>query len=149
MSPLAERLKPVAVMMMSASSSLPDFSRMPFSVKRSISSVTTEALPDLMPWNKSPSGMKAIGLPHRRVFWLEVGCVAVVLAEIGFDRRQQILLRSLGLLKGLAGEGALIEQDFAPRDFVDPFLVDLQLAQLLGDLDGVAAGAEIGRRTLQ
>jgi len=68
MSPLAERLKPVAVMMMSASSSLPDFSRMPFSVKRSISSVTTEALPDLMPWNRSPSGMKAMRCRHGRYF---------------------------------------------------------------------------------
>jgi len=67
-SPLADRLKPVAVMMMSASSSLPDFSRMPFSVKRSISSVTTEALPDLMPWNRSPSGMKAMRCRHGRYF---------------------------------------------------------------------------------
>jgi hypothetical protein len=41
-------VKPVAVTMMSASSASPDFSRMPVSVKRSISSVTTLALPALM-----------------------------------------------------------------------------------------------------
>ena len=60
MSPMTLRSKPVAVTMMSAFSSSPDFSRMPFSVKRSISSVTTEALPEAMPWNRSPSGMKAM-----------------------------------------------------------------------------------------
>ena len=42
--------------MMSASSSFPDFSITPFSVKRSISSVTIDALPDWMPLNRSPSG---------------------------------------------------------------------------------------------
>ena len=52
-------LQPVAVTMMSASSSWPDCKRMPFSVKRSMWSVTTEALPSAMPWNMSPSGMKA------------------------------------------------------------------------------------------
>ncbi len=60
MSPSTLRLKPVAVMMMSASSSSPDLVRMPFGVKRSISSVTTLALPDLMPWKMSPSGTNAM-----------------------------------------------------------------------------------------
>ena len=40
--------------------SVPDFSIMPFSVKRSISSVTTLALPEAMPWKISPSGTKAM-----------------------------------------------------------------------------------------
>ncbi len=34
-------------------------------------------------------------------------------------------------------------------DFVDPGFIDVQLAKRLGDLDRVAAGAEIGRRALQ
>ena len=66
MSPVASRLKPVAVTMMSASSVLPDFKRMPVSVKRSISSVTTDALPAAMPLNRSPSGMKAMRCRHGR-----------------------------------------------------------------------------------
>ena len=45
MSPITLRLKPVAVTMMSASISSPDFVRMPVSVKVSISSVTIDALP--------------------------------------------------------------------------------------------------------
>ncbi len=78
-----------------------------------------------------------------------MGGDVVVLAEIGLDRGKQFLLRHFGLLEGLAGEGLLVEQDLAPRDLVDPFLVDLELAQGLGDLDRVAAGSEIGRRALQ
>ena len=94
-------------------------------------------------------GNERDALPPRPVFWREVGRDVVVLAEIGFDRRQQILLGRFRLLKGLAGEGVLVEQDFSPRDFVDPLFVDLQFPQLLGDLDRVAPGAEIGRRALQ
>ena len=88
-------------------------------------------------------------LPPRPVVRREVGRDVVIGAEIGFDRGQQILLGGFRLLEGLAGEGVLIEQDLAARDFMDPGLVDLQLAQGFGDLDRVAAGAEIGRRALQ
>jgi hypothetical protein len=56
MSPSTLRSKPVAVMMMSAVSSSPAFSRMPFSVNDSISSVTMEAFPEVIPANRSPSG---------------------------------------------------------------------------------------------
>ena len=122
---------------------------MPFSVKRSISSVTTEALPRLDALEQVAVRNEGDALPPRPVFRREVGRDVVVLAEIGLDRRQQILLRRFRLRKGLAGEGVLFEQDLAPGDFVDPLLVDLQLAQFLGDLDRVAAGAEIGRRALQ
>ena len=94
-------------------------------------------------------GNEGDALPPRPVLWREVGRDVVVLAEIGFDGRQQILLGRFRLLKGLAGEGVLVEQDFSPRDFVDPVFVDLQLPQFLGDLDRVAPGAEIGRRALQ
>ena len=43
----------------------------------------------------------------------------------------------------------LLEQDLSAHDLVDPFFLDLQPPQLLGDFDGIAAGAEIGRRALQ
>ena len=46
-------------------------------------------------------------------------------------------------------EDGLFVEDLAAHDLVDPGLVDLQLAQLVGDLDGVAAGAEVRRRALQ
>ena len=88
-------------------------------------------------------------LPPWPVFRREMGRDVVVRAEIGLDRRQQILLGGFRLLERLAGERVLIEQDLAPGDLVDPGLVDLKLAQRFGDLDRVAAGAEIGRRALQ
>ena len=68
MSPSTLRVKPVAVTMMSASSSCPDFNRMPFSVNVSISSVTIEALPELIPANRSPSGTNASRCRHGRYF---------------------------------------------------------------------------------
>ena len=43
------------------------------------------------------------------------------------------------------GEQVLVVQDLPADDFVDPRLVDRQRPQLVGDLDRVAAGAEIGR----
>ena len=58
-------------------------------------------------------GNERDALPPRPVLWREVGRDVVILAEIGFDRRQQILLRRFRLLKGLAGEGVLVEQDLA------------------------------------
>jgi hypothetical protein len=59
-------LKPVAVMMISASMILPDLRRMPVSVKLSISSVTTDARPARIASRKSPSGMKAMRCRHGR-----------------------------------------------------------------------------------
>ena len=56
MPPNAWRFRPVAVTMMSASSSRPDSSLIPRSVKVSIRSVTTDASPALMALNRSPSG---------------------------------------------------------------------------------------------
>ena len=46
----------MAVTMMSASSSAPDSSSSPFSVKVTIRSVTTEAVSSLMALNRSPLG---------------------------------------------------------------------------------------------
>ena len=122
---------------------------MPFSVKRSISSVTTEALPRLDALEQVAIGNEGDALPPRPVVRREVRLDVVILAEIGFDRRQQLLLGRFRLVERLRREGVLVEQDLAADDLVDPCLVDLQLAQLLGDLDRVAAGAEIGRRALQ
>jgi len=76
-----------------------------------------------MPWNRSPSGMKANPLPPRPVFRREVGRDIVIGAEIGFDRGQQLLLGRFRLFERLAGERVLIEQDFPAGDFVDPGFV--------------------------
>ena len=62
---------------------------------------------------------------------------------------QHLLLHQFRLLEALISEGGLIEQYLAPRDFVNPRLVDLELAQGFGDIDGIAPAAEIGRRPLQ
>ncbi len=59
MPPITDRLKPVAATMMSASISSPLVVRTPFSVKRSIVSVTTVTLPDTAARKMSPSGQKA------------------------------------------------------------------------------------------
>jgi len=64
MSPKTLRLKPVAVTMMSASSSSPLLSVTPHSVKASISSVTIDACPSLIDLNRSPSGRNAIRWRH-------------------------------------------------------------------------------------
>ncbi|WP_229166559.1 hypothetical protein [Bradyrhizobium altum] len=53
-------LKPVAVTMMSASRRSPPVSWMPVASKRSMVSVTTDALPLRMAANRSPSGMTAM-----------------------------------------------------------------------------------------
>ena len=92
---------------------------------------------------------KGNALPPWPVARREVGGDVVIGSEISLDRRQQILLGRLRLFEGLAGKGILIVQDLPARDFMDPGFVDLKRAQGLGDLDGIAAGPEIGRRALQ
>src|SRR3546814_13320401 len=62
------------------------------------------------------------------------------------DVGQQVGVHLLRLLEAHGGEGVLLVQDLAAGDLVHPFLVDLQLPQFLGDPDGVAPGAEEGRR---
>ena len=54
----------MAVTMMSASSSSPEPSRMPVSVKVSMVSVTTEASPWRIAWNRSPSGTRQSRWSH-------------------------------------------------------------------------------------
>ncbi len=54
--PSGSNFKPVAVTMMSASSVLPDSSRMPVLVNRAMRSVTTDALPRAIVRNRSASG---------------------------------------------------------------------------------------------
>ena len=66
MSPNTDRLNPVAVTTMSASSSSPELTRMPVSVNSSIVSVTIEAFPSRMAAKKSPSGTIAMRCCHGR-----------------------------------------------------------------------------------
>ena len=62
--PSSFRLSPVATMIMSASSSLPDASRMPPLVIRSMWSVTTDALPALIASERSPVGIRQTRWSH-------------------------------------------------------------------------------------
>ena len=64
MPPKASSCSPVAVTMMSASSSWPDVSRMPFGVNVSIVSVTIEACALRSARNRSPSGTKQSRWSH-------------------------------------------------------------------------------------
>src|SRR6202035_2604979 len=88
-------------------------------------------------------------LPRRPGFWREMRRHVVVGAEDCRDRAEQLLLHLLRLAEAAPGESVLLGQDLAPDDLVDPLLLDLQLPQLLCELDGVAADAEISRRALQ
>ena len=54
---------------------------------------------------------------------------------MGAHAGEQFLLRDLRLLERPAGERVLIAQDLAAHDLVDPGLVDLQFAQLFGEVD--------------
>ena len=90
-SPSTDMLKPVAVMMTSASSVSPEASVMPCSVNDSIWSVTTEAWPDLIDWKKSPSGTKAMRCCHGSVGRVEVPVDVEVLAQQLSDGPQQLL----------------------------------------------------------
>ena len=58
MPPIASRFRPVAVTTTSASSSAPDRSLIPFSVKVSIWSVATDARPSRITRNRSPLGTR-------------------------------------------------------------------------------------------
>ena len=115
---------------------------MPVSVNRSISSVTTDALPERMPLNRSPSGHERDALPPRPVGRREVRRDVVVGAEIARGRRPAAPASpTSGSSKVAAGERVLVVQDLAAHDLVDPVLVDLQLPQLLGELDRHCAPA--------
>ena len=100
--------------------------------------------------------VKQIAIRHERdalppwpVARREVRIHVVIGAEDRADRTEQFLLHCLGLAERALREYRLLIGDLAPDDLVDPRFVDLQSAQLLGDLDGVAAGAEKRRRALQ
>ena len=145
MSPSAARLKPVAVTMMSAFEQLAGFE---------LDAVLDEAV-DLVGDDgglAAGDALEQIGighegdaLPPRPVARREMRLDVVVRTEHRADLADQLLLHLLRLVKAELGERILLEQDLAADDLVDPFLVDLQPAQLLGDLDGVAA--ERGNRS--
>ena len=88
-------------------------------------------------------------LPPRPVGRREVGVHVVVGAEMGAHAAQQFLLHDFRLFERAAREHGLVVQDLAAHDLVDPGFVDLELAQRIGEVVGVAGGAEIGRRALQ
>ena len=79
------------------------------------------------------------------IFRGEVGVHVVVGAEVGANRRKQLLLHGLRLAEAAAGERRLIKEDFPADDFVDPLLIDVQLTQHIGQCIRIAAGNEINR----
>ncbi len=149
MSPSTHRLKPVAVTMMSASSRVPDFSRMP---------ALREAL-DLVGHHRDLAvgdGLEHVavrdegqallpGAVARREVALDVAVGADVAAHGG----EQLLLHRLRLGDATPGEDGLLVEDLASHDLVDPRRIHLQPPQLVGDVDGVATDAEVCGRSLQ
>ena len=112
---------------------------MPVSVKLSISSVMTDALP-ADPLEKIAIRDEGDALSPRSVARRKVRFNIVGWAKIGAHAAQQLFFHRLRLVKRAAREDGLIVQDLAAHDLVDPGLVDLQLAQRVGEFVGVAAG---------
>ena len=64
--------------------------------------------------------------------------MAVVAEEVAHTP-EQLLADLLGFLERAPGELGLVLEDAATNDLVDPLLVDVELAQLVGEVDGVPA----------
>ena len=90
-------------------------------------------------------GDEGDALPPRPIGRREVRIHVVVRTEVRAHAAQQLLLHDFRLLERTTRENRLIVQDLAAHDFVDPAFVDLQLAQRVGEIVGVAGGPEIGR----
>src|SRR5262249_1433395 len=92
-------------------------------------------------------GDEGDALPPRTIAGREVAVDVVLGSKQVANDADQLLADDVRLLNAAAREGRLIEQDLAPYDFMDPGLIHVQLAQRLGQLDGVAAGNEkVGER---
>ena len=138
MSPSTLRLKPVAVMMMSASRCLAGLQQ---------DARLREAL-DLVGDHRGLAGRDALeqvavgnegdpltpGPVARRKVRLDV----VVRAEQVAHAASSSCFTASGSSNVAAGEGRLVVEDLAAHDLVDPGLVDLQLAQGVGQVVGVA-----------
>ena len=110
-------------------------------MKRSISSVTTEAVTGTDTFEQVAVRNEGDALPPRPIGRREVRVHVVVRTEVGAHAAQQLLRHDLGLLERPAREHRLIVQDLAAHDLVDPVFVDLQLAQRIGEIVGVAGQA--------
>lgn len=66
-----------------------------------------------------------------------------VLGQVRLDAGEQLLLHLLGLLNAALGEESLLVDDLAADNLVDPRLVDLEPAELVGKVVGVAANDEV------
>jgi hypothetical protein len=78
-----------------------------------------------------------------------VGVQVIIGPEILAQLAQQKLRDLLGRLDALLRERGALVDDLTAHDLVDPGRVDLEAAQLVGDVDRVAADAEVGRRALE
>ena len=63
----------------------------------------------------------------------------------GANAGEQLFAHHIRFLHGPARKLALIEQDLAASNLVDPLLLDLKLAQIVDQVIAIAARDEIGR----
>ena len=70
-------------------------------------------------------------------------------SDVGQHAREQFLAQRLRVLERHADDLARVAQDLAAHDLVGPCVGDLEAAQQVGELERVAADAEIGGRALQ
>src|SRR2546423_1402432 len=90
-------------------------------------------------------GDEGDALPPWPIARREMRVDLVIGTEITAYAGQQLALHLVRFGEGTLRKHGLIVQDLAAHDLVDPGLVDLQLAQFVGKLDRVAAGAVPGR----
>ena len=73
----------------------------------------------------------------------------VALGQARLDAGDELLLEGVRVGSRALDQVGPIPHDLAAHDLVDPCLVDFQLAQLIGQCIGIAAGGEIRGRALQ
>ena len=68
----------------------------------------------------------------------------ILIAKEGAYATQQFGFNHFGLYKGATGEFRLIAQDLAPRNFMNPGLVNFQFPQLISQFVFIDARNKVG-----
>ena len=92
---------------------------------------------------------KGHALLQRLVRGREMPLHVVALGQARLDAGDELLLEGVRVGSRALDQVGPIPHDLAAHDLVDPCLVDFQLAQLIGQCIGIAAGGEIRGRALQ
>ena len=148
MPPSICRSRPVAVTIRSASSSVPDSSAMPFSVKLEMRSVTIDALPLRTDWKKSPSGTMHKPLLPGLVAGREVRGDVVVGAEVAAQHPHQVALEDAGPGSRQLEDERLQQHEFQSADGIRQ-LVRKQEAKKFREFVLGRAVRHVGWRALQ